>query len=55
MGKETYKTLRILAHLSKDLYNYTLYITKQHYELNGSFLPFVKAYHLVKDSEPYKL
>ncbi len=55
VGKETYKTLRILSHLSKDLYNYTLYITKQHYELNGSFLPFVKAYHLVKNSEPYKL
>ena len=55
VGKETYKTLRILSHLSKDLYNLTLYVTRQHYELNDSFLPFVKAYHLVKDSEPYKL
>ncbi|USH00952.1 transposase [Thermococcus argininiproducens] len=55
MDKKTYKTLRILSHLSKDLYNLTLYVTRQHYELNSSFLPFVKAYHLVKDSTPYKL
>jgi len=55
VGKETYKILRILSHLSKDLYNLTLYVTKQHYELNGSFLPYAKAYHLVKESEPYKL
>ena len=55
VGKKTYKLLRILAHLSKDLYNLTLYVIKQHYELNGSFLSFVKAYHLVKNSEPYKL
>ncbi|WP_251950641.1 RNA-guided endonuclease InsQ/TnpB family protein [Thermococcus argininiproducens] len=55
VDKKTYKTLRILSHLSKDLYNLTLYVTRQHYELNSSFLPFVKAYHLVKDSTPYKL
>ena len=55
VGKKTYKTLRILAHLSKDLYNLTLYVIKQHYELNASFLPYAKAYHLVKNSEPYKL
>ncbi|WP_297184200.1 transposase [Thermococcus sp.] len=55
VDKKTYKLLRILSHLSKDLYNLTLYVTRQHYELNGSFLPFVRAYHLVKDSEPYKL
>jgi len=55
VGKKTYKILRILTHLSKDLYNLTLYVTRQHYELNDSFLPFTKAYHLVKDSEPYKL
>ena len=55
VGKKTYKLLRILSHLSKDLYNYTLHVTRQYYELNGSFLPFTKAYHLVKNSEPYKL
>jgi len=55
VGKKTYKLLRILAHLSKDLYNLALYVTRKHYELNGSFLPYAKAYHLVKDSEPYKL
>nr|WP_172967227.1 RNA-guided endonuclease TnpB family protein [Thermococcus sp. 101 C5] len=44
-----------MTHLSKDLYNLTLYTVKQHYELNGTFLPYAKAYHLVKDSEPYKL
>ncbi|USH00855.1 transposase [Thermococcus argininiproducens] len=55
MDKKTYKLLRTLTHLSKDLYNLTLYVTRQHYELNGSFLPFVKAYHLLKNSIPYKL
>ncbi|MCA6213021.1 IS200/IS605 family element transposase accessory protein TnpB [Thermococcus bergensis] len=55
MDKKTYKLLRTLTHLSKDLYNITLYTIKQHYELNGTFLPYAKAYHLVKDSEPYKL
>ena len=55
MGKKTYKLLRILAHLSKDLYNLTLYVTRQYYELNDSFLPYAKVYHLVKNSEPYKL
>ncbi len=30
-------------------------MVKQHYELNGTFLPYVKAYHILKDSEPYKL
>lgn len=55
MDKKTYKLLRTLTHLSKDLYNLTLYTIKQHYELNGAFLPYAKAYHLVKDSEPYKL
>lgn len=55
MDKKTYKLLRTLTHLSKDLYNLTLYTVKQHYELNGTFLPYAKAYHLVKDSEPYKL
>jgi len=55
VDKKTYKLLRTLTHLSKDLYNLTLYTVKQHYELNGTFLPYAKAYHLVKDSEPYKL
>ena len=55
VGKKTYRILRILTHLSKDLYNLALYVTRKHYELNGSFLPYAKAYHLVKNSEPYKL
>jgi len=55
VDKKTYKILRTLTHLSKSLYNLTLYTVKQHYELNGTFLSYVKAYHLVKDSEPYKL
>lgn len=55
MDKKAYKLLRTLTHLSKDLYNITLYTVKQHYELNGTLLPYAKAYHLVKDTEPYKL
>ncbi|WP_251950481.1 RNA-guided endonuclease InsQ/TnpB family protein [Thermococcus argininiproducens] len=55
VDKKTYKLLRILTHLSKDLYNLTLYVTRQHYELNGIFLPYARAYHLLKNSIPYKL
>ena len=40
VGKKTYRILRILTHLSKDLYNFTLHVTRQHYELNGSFFTF---------------
>ena len=53
--KKTYKTLRILTRLSKNLYNFTLYTVRLYYFLNGTYLPYEEAYHLVKHNENYKL
>jgi len=53
--KRTYKILKILTHLSKNLYNFTLYTVRQYYFLNGTYLPYEQAYHLVKHNENYKL
>ena len=54
VNKKTYKVLKELTKCSKNLYNHTLYIVRQYYFLNGEYLPYEKAYHLVKDSEAYK-
>ena len=53
--KETYKILRIITHLSKNLYNFTLYTVRQYYINNGKYLPYEQAYHLVKYNENYQL
>ncbi|MDF2956736.1 MAG: Transposase [Candidatus Alkanophagales archaeon MCA70_species_1] len=53
--KKTYKILRILTRLSKNLYNFTLYTVKQYYFDNERYLPYEEAYHLVKHNENYKL
>ncbi|KUK28654.1 MAG: Transposase, IS605 OrfB family [Thermococcus sp. 40_45] len=53
--KKTYKILRILTRLSKNLYNFTLYTVRQYYLNNGKYLPYEEAYHLVKHNENYKL
>jgi len=53
--KRTYKILRILTRLSKNLYNFTLYTLRQYYFNNGKYLPYEQAYHLVKHNENYIL
>jgi len=53
--KKTYRILRILTRLSKNLYNYTLYTVRQYYFNNGEYLPYEQAYHLVKHNENYQL
>ncbi|MGZ7159663.1 MAG: RNA-guided endonuclease InsQ/TnpB family protein [Methanobacterium sp.] len=55
LDKKTYKTLKILTKLSKNLYNYTLFTVRQHYEFNNTFLPYESAYHEVKTNENYQL
>ncbi|MCE4623267.1 MAG: hypothetical protein F7B11_00775, partial [Caldisphaeraceae archaeon] len=50
-----YKTVRKLCRLSKNLYNYTLYVIKQYYFQNGKYLPYPKAYHFVKGNENFVL
>ncbi len=52
--KKTYRILRVLTHLSKNLYNFfTLYTVRQYYFNNGEYLPYEQAYHLVKRNENY--
>jgi IS605 OrfB family transposase len=53
--KKIFKILRILTHLSKNLYNFTLYTVRQYYLNNGNYLPYEQAYHLVKHNENYQL
>ena len=53
-NKKTYKVLKELVRDSKNLYNYTLYVIRQYYFFNGKYLPYKKAYHLVKNSDAYK-
>jgi len=53
--KKTYRILRILTRLSKNLYNHTLYTLRQYYFNNGKYLPYEQAYHLVKHNENYQL
>jgi len=54
VDKKTYKILRELTKCSKNLYNYTLYVVRQYFFMNGEYLPYERAYHLVKDSDAYK-
>ncbi|WAM36223.1 RNA-guided endonuclease InsQ/TnpB family protein [Caldicellulosiruptor acetigenus] len=53
--KQTYRLLRILCHLSKNLYNYALYHVRQHYFRTQQYLRYESVYHLVKENENYRL
>jgi len=54
LSKQDYQLLRRLTHLSKNLYNHTLYIVRHYYFANGSFLQYEQAYHSVKFNENYE-
>ncbi|SFQ28155.1 hypothetical protein SAMN05444406_12316 [Caldicoprobacter faecalis] len=53
--KQTYKLLRELCHLSKNLYNYSLYLVRRYFFENGTRLEYERVHHLVKENENYKL
>lgn len=53
-SKKQYKLLLQLCKLSKNLYNVTLYETRQFFFKNNTFLAYPKAYHIVKENENYK-
>jgi len=40
LPKREYQILRHLTHLSKNLYNHTLYTVRQYYFANGAFLKY---------------
>lgn len=55
LSKLDYQLLRHLTHLSKNLYNHTLYTVRQYYFAKGSFLPYEQAYHYVKSHNTYEM
>lgn len=55
LTKEEYLILRELCHAAKNLYNEGLYSVRQHFFQTEEYLPYAKNYHLLKNSENYKL
>jgi IS605 OrfB family transposase len=54
-NKQTYRLLRILCHVSKNLYNYALYHIRQHYFNTQQYLRYESVYHIVKENKNYRL
>lgn len=48
------KIVKELTHNSKNLYNATLYATRQHFFNTSKFLTYNQAYHVMKDGSDYK-
>lgn len=55
MSKEEYEALYSMCRISKNLYNQSLYNIRQHFFQTGSYLKYGENYHLLKDSENYKM
>ena len=53
LTKKEYTILNLLCRLSKNLYNVTNYTIREYYRINGKFLRYESAYHLVKENENY--
>lgn len=54
LTSKQYQMLREMCHLSKNVYNESLYNIRQHYFLEGSYLRYEANYPLMKTSENYK-
>lgn len=55
LSKDEYLLLKELCHLSKNVYNESLYNIRQHYFAESSFLRYEANYPIEKGSENYKL
>ena len=55
LTKEEYLTLRELCYDAKNLYNEGLYSVRQYFFQTEQYLPYSKNYHLLKNSENYKM
>ena len=53
LSKEQYKIVDTLSFLSKNMYNYGLYISRQHYFNNETLLKFRECREICKDNENY--
>ncbi len=54
LDKKQYRFLLDMTHRSKNLFNATLYETRQHFFRCGQFLNYNSAYHVMKEHEAYK-
>lgn len=54
LTSKQYQMLREMCHLSKNVYNESLYNIRQHYFSEGSYLRYEANYPLMKTSENYK-
>ncbi len=50
-----YEILCSICHLSKNLYNKSLYEVRQHFFKNGEYLDYYDTYPKLKDNENYEL
>lgn len=55
LDKKEFLALKELTHVSKNLYNITLYSIRQYYFQEQKFLRYESNYHYVKENENYKL
>ncbi len=55
LSADEYEVLRSLSHLSKNLYNKTLYEVRQHYFDNGEYLNYYDAYDQLKTNWNYEV
>lgn len=55
LTKEDYNNLKELCHIAKNLANEALYNVRQYYFNEGEYLNYEKNYHLLKNSDNYKL
>jgi IS605 OrfB family transposase len=55
LSADEYEVLRSLSHLSKNLYNKTLYEVRQHYFDNGEYLTYYDAYDQLKTNWNYEV
>lgn len=54
LSKKDYSFLKQMCRDTKNLYNRTLYVIKQHFEKTGEYLNYPKVYHLLKNDESFK-
>lgn len=55
LSKDDYVNLRELCHIAKNLTNETIYNVRQYYLNEKEYLCYEKNYHLLKNSDNYKL
>jgi IS605 OrfB family transposase len=53
LSRKEYEAVTYFSHLSKNVYNVTLWTTRKYFDENGKFLKYESAYHLVKENENY--